>query len=89
VLCDEAYAYICGCNLTVLSTYTIICTGAIAEHVPYVRHAYGLCNEVVRLFGAGATINSNCAEVVAWARHMQVCAYYSYTVLYYKKYPFF
>jgi hypothetical protein len=46
--------------------------GAIAEHVPYVRHAYGLCNEVVRLFGASVTINSNCAEVVARARHLQV-----------------
>jgi hypothetical protein len=46
--------------------------GAIAEHIPYVRHAYGLCDEIVKLFGAGTNINSNCIEVVGWARHMQV-----------------
>jgi hypothetical protein len=47
--------------------------GAIAQHVPYIKIAYGLCNEVVQLFGAGVHIDSNCAEVVAWAKHMQVC----------------
>jgi hypothetical protein len=47
--------------------------GAIAQHVPYIKTAYGLCNEVVQLFGAGVHIDSNCAEVVAWAKHMQVC----------------
>jgi hypothetical protein len=47
--------------------------GAIAQHVPYIKTAYGLCNEIVQLFGAGVHIDSNCAEVVAWAKHMQVC----------------
>jgi hypothetical protein len=47
--------------------------GAVAEHIPYVKNAYGLCNEIVQLFGAGVHIDSNCAEVVAWAKHMQVC----------------
>jgi hypothetical protein len=48
--------------------------GAIAQHVPYIKTAYGLCHEVVQLFGAGVHIDSNCAEVVAWgAKHMQVC----------------
>jgi hypothetical protein len=46
--------------------------GAVAEHIPYVRHAYGLCDEIVQLFGAGVHIDSNCAEVVAWAKDMQV-----------------
>jgi hypothetical protein len=50
--------------------------GAIAQHVPYIRSAYGLCNEVVVLFGAGVHIDSNCAEVVAWAEDMQVCYEY-------------
>jgi hypothetical protein len=48
--------------------------GAIAQHVSYIKTAYGLCNELVQLFGAGVHIDSNCAEVVAWgAKHMQVC----------------
>jgi hypothetical protein len=51
--------------------------GAVAEHIPYVKNAYGLCNEIVQLFGAGVHIDSNCAEVVAWAKHMQVC-YHKY-----------
>jgi hypothetical protein len=46
--------------------------GAVAEHIPYVKNAYGLCNEIVQLFGAGVHIDSNCAEVVAWAKDMQV-----------------
>jgi hypothetical protein len=47
--------------------------GTIAQYVPYIKGAYGLCNEIVQLFGAGVHINSNCAEVVAWTKHMQVC----------------
>jgi hypothetical protein len=47
---------------------------AVAEHIPYVKNAYGLLDEVVQLFGAGVHINSNCNEVVAWARDMQVCS---------------
>jgi hypothetical protein len=47
--------------------------GAIAQRVPYIKTAYGLCNEVVQLFQANAYIDSNCAEVVAWAKDMQVC----------------
>jgi trimeric autotransporter adhesin len=46
--------------------------GAVASHLPYVRDAYGLCDEVVKLFSASTTISSNCAEVVAWALQMQV-----------------
>jgi hypothetical protein len=52
--------------------------GAVAEHLPYVRHAYGLCDEIVQLFGAGVHIDSNCAEVVAWAKDMQVQSSRSY-----------
>jgi hypothetical protein len=37
------------------------------------RHAYGLCDEIVKLFGAGTSTNSNCDAAVAWARHIQVC----------------
>jgi hypothetical protein len=33
---------------------------------------YGLCDEIVQLFGAGLRISNNCAEVVAWAKDMQV-----------------
>jgi hypothetical protein len=46
--------------------------GAVAEHIPYVCHAWGLCNEVILLFSANAEISSNCAEVVSWAQQMQV-----------------
>eukprot|EP00953_Heterococcus_sp_UTEX-ZZ885_P018060 10088-Heterococcus_DN1.PRE.1 len=45
--------------------------GAVAEHIPYVCHAWGLCNEVILLFSANAEISSNCAEVVSWAQQMQ------------------
>jgi hypothetical protein len=44
--------------------------GALA--VPYVRHAYGLRNEIVQLFGASVHIDNDCAESVAWAKDMQV-----------------
>jgi hypothetical protein len=46
--------------------------GAVAAHIPYVRQAYGLCNEIVQLFGASVHIDGNCAEIVAWAKDMQV-----------------
>eukprot|EP00953_Heterococcus_sp_UTEX-ZZ885_P029025 15450-Heterococcus_DN1.PRE.4 len=45
--------------------------GAVAEHIPYVCYAWGLCNEVILLFSANAEISSDCAEVVSWAQHMQ------------------
>lgn len=46
--------------------------GAVLEPVPYIGSAYGLCNEVIKLFSAGIHINSNCQEVVRWAKNMQV-----------------
>jgi hypothetical protein len=49
--------------------------GAVAAHIPYVRQAYGLCNEIVQLFGASVHIDGNCAEIVAWAKDMQVHHY--------------
>jgi hypothetical protein len=56
--------------------------GAVAEHIPYVCHAWGLCNEVILLFSANAHISSNCAEVVLWAQQMQVGITLHYTTLY-------
>jgi hypothetical protein len=54
--------------------------GAVAEHIPYVCHACGLCNEVILLFSANAHISSNCAEAVSWAQQMQIS---HYTTLHY------
>jgi hypothetical protein len=57
--------------------------GAVAEHIPYVCHAWGLCNEVILLFSANAEISSNCAEVVSWAQQMQVKTQYTTLTLHY------
>jgi hypothetical protein len=57
--------------------------GAVAEHIPYVCHAWRLCNEVILLFSANAEISSNCAEVVSWAQQMQVKTQYTTLTLHY------
>jgi hypothetical protein len=46
--------------------------GSVAQYIPYVKNIYGLCDEIVQLFGTGTTISANCAEVIAWAEHMKV-----------------
>jgi hypothetical protein len=56
--------------------------GAVADHIPYVCHAWGLCNELIMLFSASAEISSNCAEVVSFAQHMQVHALHALHLLY-------
>jgi hypothetical protein len=55
--------------------------GSVAQYIPYVKNIYGLCDEIVQLFGTGTTISANCAEVIAWAEHMKVYHLYSYSML--------
>jgi hypothetical protein len=57
-----------------------------------VKDAYALCDEVVKLFKAGAAINGNCKEITEWAQDMQVTynitcmLYFYYYVLYIASY---
>jgi hypothetical protein len=49
--------------------------GVVADNLPYTKAAYTILDEIVQLFQAKAHASSNCAEVVSWARDMQVQQY--------------
>jgi rhamnose utilization protein RhaD (predicted bifunctional aldolase and dehydrogenase) len=46
--------------------------GAVAAHIPYVRQAYGLCNEIVHLFGASVHIDGTALKL---SLGQKICRY--------------
>ena len=46
--------------------------GAISSHLPYVKTAYGLCNEIVEMFSTALALNDNCKKIVQWADNIKV-----------------